>query len=313
MMRRATLVLVVGVLAASGAYALIYLFRWEWHRAIITALFFVAAEVGLGIGVLLRRLTRLEQRLDELARPGGPLDPVVDLSDLDAAAFDPAVLARIREAAPPARSPFAWLDPQRSELSVFLPFLLGVGALASGLAWVVEQIARHTTTPALEHRLARQLAPLAIPTGGLVGIAPAPDAPVVARRGARSLAMTIAIVTLVLGPAMAGIDWLGDSLQTRPDERRAGVSTRIDVDLRGARSVARPEQAAATLWGTCSHVLHGTVGPATIRHLGGGRIELVVPTHIGTHAEARVRGCLEDTVVDRVQATVAALEPVPAG
>lgn len=313
MMRRITLVMVVGVLAVSGAYALIYLFRWEWHRAIITALFFVAAEVGLGIAVLLRRLTRLQQRLDELARPGGPHDRVLDLSHLDAAAYDPAVLARIREAAPPARSPFAWLDPQGNEVSVFLPFLLGVGALASGLAWVVEQIARHSTTPALEHRLARQLAPLAIPAGGLIGVASPPDAPVAARRGVRSLARTIAMTTLILGPLMAGTDWLGDSLQTRPDERRAGVSTRIDVDLRGARSVARPEQAAATLWGTCSHVLRGAVGPTTIRHLGDGHMELIVPTHIGTHAEARVRGCLEDSVVDRIQATVLALEAVPDG
>jgi hypothetical protein len=35
-MRRISLAAVIGVLAASGAYVLIYLFRWEWHRAIIT-------------------------------------------------------------------------------------------------------------------------------------------------------------------------------------------------------------------------------------------------------------------------------------
>lgn len=41
-MRRFSLVAVAGVLAVSGVYSLIYLFRWEWHRAIITAVFFVA-------------------------------------------------------------------------------------------------------------------------------------------------------------------------------------------------------------------------------------------------------------------------------
>ena len=71
-MRRLSLAGVVAVLAASGAYALIYLFRWEWHRAIITALFFVAAEIGLGLALILRRLARLEQHLDELAKRPAP-------------------------------------------------------------------------------------------------------------------------------------------------------------------------------------------------------------------------------------------------
>ena len=300
-MRRLSLAGVVAVLAASGAYALIYLFRWEWHRAIITALFFVAAEIGLGLALILRRLARLEQHLDELAkRPAPP------------ATVDPAVLARIQDAAPPARNPFAWLDPGSPNLSVFLPFLLGIGALASGLAWVVEQVARKTTTPALERRLALRLAPLALPDGGLLGpaLAPAPSGRERVGLG-RGLFLPLAAVTVMAALAVGGIDWLGDAIQTRPEPRREGISTRIEVELRGSRSAARPEQSAAILWGTCSHVLHGSVGPATIRSLGGGRMELVVPTDIGPRAEERVRGCLEDAVVDRVQASVVALEPMP--
>jgi hypothetical protein len=300
-MRRLSLAGVVAVLAASGAYALIYLFRWEWHRAIITALFFVAAEIGLGLALILRRLSRLEQQVDELSKRPPP-----------AATVDPAVLARIQEAAPPARKPFAWLDPTGSNLSVFLPFLLGIGALASGLAWVVEQVARKTTTPALERRLALRLSPLALPEGGLYGPALAPTSVVPERAGlGRSLLLPLAAVTVVAGLAVGGIDWLGDAIQTRPEPRREGVSTRIEVELRGSRSAARPEQSAAILWGTCSHVLHGSVGPASIRALGGGRMELVVPADIGPRAEERVRGCLEDAVVDRVQASVVTLEPLP--
>lgn len=301
-MRRLSLAGVVAVLAASGAYALIYLFRWEWHRAIITALFFVAAEIGLGLALMLRRLARLEQDLDELAKRPAPT----------AATVDPAVLARIQEAAPPARNPFAWLDPGSPNLSVFLPFLLGIGALASGLAWVVEQVARKTTTPALERRLALRLSPLALPEGGLLGpaLAPAPSGGERVGLG-RSLFLPLAAVTVVAALAVGGIDWLGDAIQTRPEVRREGVSTRIEIELRGSRSVARPEQSAAILWGTCSHVLHGSVGPATISSLGGGRMELVVPTDIGPRAEERVRGCLEDAVVDRVQASVVTLEPLP--
>jgi hypothetical protein len=296
--RRLSLAAVVFVLAASGVYALIYLFRWEWHRAIITALFFVAAEIGLGLAMILRRLARLEQNLDELARrPAG------------AASIDPEVLARIQEAAPPARKPFEWLESSSTNLSVFLPFLLGVGALASGLAWVVEQLARRTTTPALERRLALRLTPLALPEGGLVGPALGPP-PVAERVGlARSILLPLAAVTVVAVVAVGGIDWLGDAIQTRPEVRQEGVTTRVEIELRGARSTARPEQAAAILWGTCSHVLRGAVGQETIRSLGGGRMELLVPAHITPRAEERVRGCLEDAVVDRVQATVVAVEP----
>jgi hypothetical protein len=302
--RRATTLIVLVVLAASGGYALVYLFRWEWHRAIIAALFFVAAEVGLGVGVVLRRLGRLEQRLDDLVRsPRG----------VAAAEIDPAVLSRIHEAAPPPSKPFAWLDPRSSNLSVFLPFLLGIGMLASGLAWVVEQAARHTTTPALERRLARQLAPLALPAGGLLGPAPV-VAPVSSRPlPTRSVLVPLAAVVVVAALVTGGFDWLEDRLETRPDARRENVSTQIDVELRGARSSAWPAQAAATLWGTCSHVLHGTVGPASIVDNGGGQFSITVPTHIGRHAEDRVRGCLEDALVDRVQASVTAVETVPAG
>jgi hypothetical protein len=301
--RRATTLIVLVVLAASGGYALVYLFRWEWHRAIIAALFFVAAEIGLGIGVVLRRLSRMEQRLDDLARAP---------RTIPSAEVDPAVLARIHEAAPPPSKPFAWLDPRSSNLSVFLPFLLGIGMLASGLAWIVEQTARHTTTPALERRLARQLAPLALPGGGLLGPAP-PVAPVSSRQlPTRSVLLPLAVVIVVVGLVAGGFDWLEDRLESRPDARQENVSTQIDVELRGARSAAWPAQAAATLWGTCSHVLHGTIGPASIVDNGGGRFAITVPTYIGQHAEDRVRGCLEDALIDRMQASVIAVETIPA-
>ncbi len=301
MIRRLAFVLPVGVLAGSGGYALIYLFRWEWHRAIITALFFVAAEVALAAAMVLRRLGRLEQQLTDLAeRPARPVD------------LDPAVLARIQGAAPPPANRFEWLDPSSPNLSVFLPFLLGVGALASGLAWVVEQTARRTTTPTLERRLAHRLTPLALPAGGLLGPEPAPTAQP-ERRPVRGWVGPLLVVVVVAAMATAAIDWLGDAIQTRPDARQADVATRIDLELRGGRSSAWPDEAAAALWGTCSHVLHGTVGQASFRNAGQGRFEILVPTHIGHHAEQRVRGCLEDAVVDRIQASVRGVEVVPAG
>jgi hypothetical protein len=295
--RKLSFAAVVLVLAASGAYALIYLFRWEWHRAIITALFFVAAEIGLGLALILRRLTRIEQHLDVIARRPA------------SAPIDPAVLARIQEAAPPARKPFEWLEQSTTNLSVFLPFLLGIGALASGLAWVVEQLARRTTAPALERSLARRLSPLALPDGGFLG--PELGAPPVRDRAGlvRGIVVPMVAVIAVTAAAIGGIDWLGDAIQTRPEVRHEGVVTRVEIELRGARSAARPEQSAAILWGTCAHTLRGAVGQETIRSLGGGRMELLVPADIGPRAQERLRGCLEDAVVDRVQASVVSVEP----
>jgi hypothetical protein len=43
-------------LVASGAYVFIYLYRWEWHRALFVAVVFVAVEVAMATGLVLRQL-----------------------------------------------------------------------------------------------------------------------------------------------------------------------------------------------------------------------------------------------------------------
>lgn len=131
----------------TALYFFVYLWRWEWNRALIAGLLFVATEVAMASAVVLNRLRRVEDRLD---------------------APDPAVLARIRETAPPARDHFEWLSPKSGRLGVFVPVLIGMGVVASGLAWLVERLARATAGPALERGLASRLAPLAWPAGGLV-------------------------------------------------------------------------------------------------------------------------------------------------
>ena len=45
-------VLVVVVLVASGAYFLVYLYRWQWNRALVSGLFFVAAEIAVVASVV---------------------------------------------------------------------------------------------------------------------------------------------------------------------------------------------------------------------------------------------------------------------
>lgn len=185
--RRVGLLAAVVTLGASGWYVAVYLARWEWNRALMAGVIFVAAELGLLGLVLVDRLARLERRLDEhLPAPGSVRVTTAASSapDRPGAAGsptrragrgepDPRVLARVRDAAP-SRRPFAWLDPA-DRLSVFVPVLLGAGVVLSGVAWLVERIARLTGGTSLERGLASRLDVLALPPGGLLGGDDPPD------------------------------------------------------------------------------------------------------------------------------------------
>jgi hypothetical protein len=110
----------------------------------------VAAEVAIMGSVLAERLKAINKRLDAQ-------DDAAQRQRLD----------RIRETAPPARANFDWLArPQ--QMNVFVPVLMGAGVLMSGLAWVVERVARTTVGPAAEKGLATQLDTLALPASGFL-------------------------------------------------------------------------------------------------------------------------------------------------
>lgn len=294
MTRKLIIAVMLGILVASGAYVLIYLFRWQWHRAIITGIFFLAAELALAMLLLMRKLDRIEERLDHLDRAG-------------LAQADPAMLERLRSTAPEPSKPFAWLDPSSSTTNVFLPFLLGVGALASAVAWVVENLARRTAIPVLERRLVATLAPVALPAGGLVGVGPVPTPPRARSHPWRGLLLAAASVAAMVATT-AAIDVIADAIQTRPDTVQPGVATTVDVRMSGAAAQQSTQRHATELWGTCSHALHSRGVGATVEALPDGRARILVPSDIGHHAEQRLRGCLEDAVVDRVQASVVSID-----
>ncbi len=142
------------VMATTALYFFVYLWRWEWNRALIAGVLFVATEVAMASATVLNRLHSLSSKL-------------VTLADKQAAP-DPAVLTRIRESAPGPRDHFEWLSPRSGHMGVFVPVLIGMGVVASGLAWLVERLARATAGPVMERGLAGRLGPLAWPTGGLV-------------------------------------------------------------------------------------------------------------------------------------------------
>jgi hypothetical protein len=152
--RRIAVLAALLVMAASGAYFFVYLYRWEWNRALVSAVIFIAAEIGLLGAVMADRLARVERRLDAREVRGSDVDD--------------GVRRRLRENQPEPSKPFAWLTNSQST-NVFVPVLLGAGFILSGLAWLVDRVARATAGPAVENNLASALTRLQPPAGGLLG------------------------------------------------------------------------------------------------------------------------------------------------
>lgn len=143
-------------LAASGSYTFVYLYRWEWNRALMSAAIFVAAEVAVMGALLSQRLKVVTRRLD--AQEAGARAQRLE---------------RIRSSAPPPRANFAWLS-RPEQMNVFVPVLMGAGVLLSGIAWAVERLARATAAPVAERALAAQLDGLALPPHGFATAGPEP-------------------------------------------------------------------------------------------------------------------------------------------
>lgn len=150
-------------LAASGTYTFVYLYRWEWNRALTAAAIFIAAEVAVMGWLLAERIRVVDRKLDAAIGPADAPGHRARQRRAD----------RFHETAPPARVSFEWLG-RPNQMNVFVPVLMGAGVLLSGLAWAVERVARATVRPVAERGLAAQLDDLALPHGGFVVTADAP-------------------------------------------------------------------------------------------------------------------------------------------
>ena len=147
--RVAVAVLVVTMLTA-GAYVFVYLYRWEWNRAVVSGVIFLAAELAMVAAVFTSRMNRVERRLDAMA-----------LADAE------RMRHHLRESEPAPRVGFAWLvRPDRT--GVFIPVLMGAGVVLTGIAWVVERVARFTAQPMAERQLAGRLIDIDLPPGGFL-------------------------------------------------------------------------------------------------------------------------------------------------
>jgi hypothetical protein len=138
-------------LVGSGTYVFVYLYRWEWNRALISGVFFLAAEVALATLMLSGRMQRM----------------AAETADLRQQLHRQRVVHHLQASAPAPRDHFAWVR-RPGQLNVFVPVLLGAGVLLSGLAWCVERLGRLTAGPALERGLADRLGTLAPPVAGFV-------------------------------------------------------------------------------------------------------------------------------------------------
>jgi hypothetical protein len=304
-MKRVALLLPGAIGVVCALYTGIYLVRWEWNRAIIAGIFFLAAEIIVASALILERIRRSEDRIvalldgDRIVRA-----PDTAWSDEGWADASAATLEALRSTAPPPPDRFAWIRDQSGQMNVFLPVLLGAGVVASALAWLVEHLARATVSPALERRLARRLDVLALPAGGFLGVPqPAP----VARR-TWPIRIGIVIMVATAGVLTAGaLDYVADRTQTRPDARDPDAQTVLDLQLYGEIADRNPERVIHHLWAVCTgpDVFRSQQLPAPlIAHGEDGFVHIVVDSDVGANGMERLRGCLNDTTLDKVQARV---------
>lgn len=277
--RRLTGTLLAVAQVTTGAYLVVYLFRWQWNRALIAGVLFVATEVLVVGRLVLQRLRAIEDRLDEVA--------------------DDRVQVRLVQSRPEPADRFAWLRDRVTGTNVFLPLLLGAGVLASGVAWVVEAVARRTARPSLERSLAVALAPIAFPSGGFVAATPAVE------RGRRRWPIIVPISVVLIVAISLLVDVVSDATQTRPDQLQHGVVSAVELEFRGNRALDDPARHASDLLAVCtSQSFTRDLPQLAVNTLEPGRVQVLVSGDLGERGAIRLRGCLEDTTLDRIQASV---------
>ena len=274
------------VLAASGTYMFVYLYRWEWNRTLIAGIFFVAAEIGLIGAAILERLKKMEGRLETRAA-------------------EPPALAAIQETAPEPKAGFKWLT-RTGGTNVFVPVLMGAGFVVSGIAWLVERFAHATARPALERGLAWRLAPLSLPEGGFVGGSVSVLAPRPSRTKAR---VKHTLLTVAVAAALVlSVDMLSDLTKNRPDPALPGTSSTLVVEIKTRAAGSSSVETASRLWSACAGTVPAYIETPKIAALGSGKALIVTQPALGEHTQRRLSGCVSDATLDEVVASVVSVE-----
>lgn len=271
------------VVLSSGSYLFIYLYRWEWNRATIAGILLISAEIGLVAMLLHGRLRAIERRLDEREA-------------------EPDALTPLRSTQPPPRRHFKWLADEDRDLGVFIPVLMGAGVVFSGLAWMIEQLARATARPALERNLAARLDVLGLPEGGFLS-------PNLVRRDRprfdRQRAKIAFYVFVAASAAYTGIGALGDLTQNRPElDVIVDESETLTLDITRQGWSRSDVNATQALWVSCQQTVAPFYQADDFVAAGRNKVSFTVTPGLAMGAQRRLVGCLQDATLDNVSATV---------
>lgn len=279
------------VLVVSGLYVLVYLWRWEWDRALIAGIFFLGSLVVVSTLAVLDAVRRLSVRLDR-----------VEQRERAAAARAARTVRRANEER--AARHFDWLREPPDRLGVFVPVLLGTGALLSGLAYLIERAAGAVATATVDRRTAELLVP-DLPLG------PGPVPPPGGDGGRNRRASVAAAVTAVgvLGAIGVIVVVLMGFTQSRPDPGDVPRSTTIELQLRQRRSDRSIDEVATALWIGCRGRVAPEVAVRSATVDPPDRAVLVLDGPIGPLDRRRLVGCLQDAELDRWLATVRSVRP----
>jgi hypothetical protein len=282
----------------SGGYTVYYLYQWQWVRAQIAGITFVATlVVGATILVLARidRLARdINRRLDMLeSQQRARLDiPRQDGSSGRAEG---------------SHHDFPWLSPsfapQRRQLllpvvvagmsvpalesarvGVFIPVLLGAGLAVSIIAGLIERVAASKGVAAR-------------PAHGTTERFPVPR---LAARGAA--------VVAVIAVATAALYW---AAHYRPAPLGDGT-TEMSVQVSVKDRLSRPTETVEMMARYCARNAIFGVRVERVEPESAGTALLVVSPLLDEEAQRRFGGCLEDANLDRHRLVVTETALVPA-
>ncbi|HEX6577758.1 MAG TPA: hypothetical protein VF082_05265 [Jiangellaceae bacterium] len=279
----------------SGGYTVYYLYQWQWVRAQIAGITFVATLVIGATILVLARIDRLERdidgRLDDLERRhlGRQDRPPRDVpADGDRSQHDFPWLSS--EFAPPrhrqvlpmvlAGSPLAALEPPR--VGVFIPVLLGAGIAVSIVASLIERIA-----------------------AGQGAGQPVRHAE---RSGGRRLAARSGVLAVVIAVATAAVYW---AAHYRP-ERLGDGTTELSVQVLVKDRVARPVETVEMMARYCARNAISGVRVERVAPESADTALLVVSPLLDEEAQRRFGGCLADANLDRHRLAVTRTVLVPA-
>lgn len=319
------------VLATAAAYMVVYIARWEWTRALISASVLIAMLSIVSTVLVLSRIGELT----DLVRASIAAPDAADRSlapstrPTDSTGASPAESAT-QQAPPPsplaARAPgvdgatdtaralgaasrshaarhFDWLKADGGA-GVFIPVLLGAGMVLSAVAWLVERLSGALAGASLDRRIATEI-PLDLPLGDrATRPVTVTRAPITRSRRVVTLGVVIAVLVLALG-----IELTRRATQANEAQNTGPGTSSIVLDVRSSSS-RDPVTTTAVLWSVCAQQLD--TAPAITAIASVGRfVAFSIDRSLGRTAKRRVMGCLEDFTLDRVVAKVVDLHTTP--